>query len=389
VSLAVTMVTPRGRVGFIRLTDALVDAVFTKAGRLARTFERRDQMRSSQPVVTLAVLLFVWLGGSLLGYALLLWPTDRTFGRALREAGSSLFTLGFAAHSGATPGIIDCLTAATGLIIVTLQIAYLPTLYSAYNRRETDVTLLAPLAGIPAWGPEILARAHLARGLADMPSIYATWRRWAADVAESHSSYPILLRFRSPEPHQSWLIAQLAILDAAALHLAACPSAAPFEARLCLQMGYTSLRKLCRTLRLPVNDDPRPDDPIQLTWEEFQEGWERMQLFEFPAERSAEAAWPHFRGWRVNYEAAALTLARGIDAVPARWSGSRRLASPPIQPRSFANRTPDNPEGIRSSPRDYFEQRAAAGDALATPDGQPIPGSISGPDREAGTDGAG
>ena len=107
--------------------------------------------------------------------------------------------------------------AASGLIIVALQISYLPTMYSAYNRRETEVTLLRPRAGSPAWGPELLARAQLASGVEQLTPLYASWERWAADVAESHSSYPVLLRFRSPEPHSSWIISQLAVLDAAAV----------------------------------------------------------------------------------------------------------------------------------------------------------------------------
>jgi hypothetical protein len=49
---------------------------------------------------------------------------------------------------------------ATGLAIVTLQIAYLPTLYPAFNRRETEVALLKARAGVPSWGPELRARSH-------------------------------------------------------------------------------------------------------------------------------------------------------------------------------------------------------------------------------------
>jgi hypothetical protein len=267
--------------------------------------------------------------------------------------------LGFYFHTGAGPGLIDCMAAASGLTVVALQIAYLPTLYAAYNRRETEVTLLSPQAGIPAWGPEILARVYLVKGLSKMPDIYETWERWSADVAESHSSYPFLLRFRSPDAHASWVIAQLAVLDAAALHLAACPDSAPFEARLCLQMGFTCLRKLAHTLRMPVEHDPRPDDPIKLTRAEFDEGWARLEEFGFPVERSADDAWIHFRGWRVNYERAAYQMAWGIDAVPARWSGPRRFGQETIPSRRFTNRTPDNPEGGRIDVQALAARRAA------------------------------
>jgi hypothetical protein len=345
VNVAITLVIPRGRVGFIKVVDRLVDRVYSFAGRFVRTWERRDALLASQPVATLGLLLFTWLAGFVLGYALVLWLPGGSFPAALLEAGSSLFTLGFAARSGTGPSVVEFLAAASGLIIVALQIAYLPTLYAAYNRRETVVTLLTPRAGVPAWGPELLARAQLALGVEQLTDIYAEWERWSADVAESHSSYPSLVRFRSPEPHSSWVISQLAVLDAAALHLAACPDSAPLTARLCVQMGFTCLRKLTRTLRIPVNEDPRPDEPIQLTWEEFRQGWERLTAVGFPVERTAQEAWPHFRGWRVNYEAAAYKLALTLDAVPARWSGPRRHSWASFQPRAFINRTPDHPDG--------------------------------------------
>ena len=61
-------------------------------------------------------------------------------------------------------------------------------------------------------------------------------------------------------------------------------------------------------------------------------------------ERTAEQAWPHFRGWRVNYEDAAYGLAKHIDAVPARWSGPRRRQDQPIPPVRPVNRQPSTPE---------------------------------------------
>jgi hypothetical protein len=345
VNVAITLVIPRGRIGFIKVVDLFVDRVYTASGRFVRRWDRRDALLASQPVATLGLLLFIWLAGFLVGYGLLLWLPGGSFPAALREAGSSLFTLGFALRSGTEPSVAEFLAAASGLIIVALQIAYLPTLYAAYNRRETVVTLLGPRAGSPAWGPELLARAQMVHGIEQLTTIYDDWERWSADVAESHSSYPSLLRFRSPEPHSSWVVSQLAVLDAAALHLAACPASAPFTARLCVQMGFTCLRKLTRTLRIPVDEDPRPDGPVQLSFEEFLEGWDRITSVGFPVERTAEQAWPQFRGWRINYETAAYKLAAGLDAVPARWSGPRRRALGPFEPRRLANRTPEHPDG--------------------------------------------
>ena len=153
----------------------------------------------------------------------MLWPSDgRSITAALTDAGSSIFTLGFAEPPGTTPAVFVFIAAASGMVVVALQIGYLPTLYSAFNRRETEVTLLASRAGVPSWGPELLARTHYALGsgtstLDTLPDLYQQWQRWSSDVAESHTTYLPLVRFRSPQPYSSWVIALLSVLDSAAL----------------------------------------------------------------------------------------------------------------------------------------------------------------------------
>jgi hypothetical protein len=228
---------------------------------------------------------------------------------------------------------------------VALQIAYLPTLYGAFNRRETEVTLMGVRGGLPAWGPELLARSRFTITVEDLPDFYRQWERWAAEVAESHASYPILLRFRSPNPLASWLISLLAVMDSAALYSAIAPGDVPLQARLCLSMGFRCLHQLARTLGVPYDPDPLPDAGIQLTRAEFDEGIARLQAVEFAFERTPDEAWPHFQGWRVNYEAITYQLAWAIDAVPAPWSGPRRVHEEPMFPRRVINRTPERPEG--------------------------------------------
>ena len=193
--------------------------------------------------------LATWLVVAYVGFALLLWPfAARGVVSAFVDAGSSLFTLGFAVPNGAVPAVIVFLAAAVGLVIITLQIAYLPTLYAAFNRRETEVALLNARGGFPSWGPELLARTHYALGtdmssLDTMAELYAQWERWAADVAESHTTYLQLVRFRSPQPMSSWVTSLLAVLDSAALFLALSPKAAPeIPARLCLRGGFSVLQ---------------------------------------------------------------------------------------------------------------------------------------------------
>ncbi len=343
VSAARTLVIARARPGGLtRLVGRVVDWWFVLVSRSARDYPRRDRILAAQPVTFLGTTLAVWLVGFFLGYTLLLLPWVSSLGLAAREAGSSLFTLGFATTPAAGPGIIDFLAAATGLLIVALQIAYLPTLYASFNRRETEVTLLGARAGSPPWGPELLARTRYGIQLPDddLIDLYRQWERWAADITESHSNYPVLVWFRSPQPRQSWLIALLAVMDSAALLLALCPSRERIEPRLCLRMGFTALRQIAHAIGIPVEEDPDPDAELQLPYQEYRAAVDRLADVGFPVERSAEEAWPHFRGWRVNYEATAYALAVATDAVPALWSGPRRWPSEPISPVRPPNRRP-------------------------------------------------
>ena len=307
--------------------------------RRQEAYRRRDLLLATQAAAILVTQLAAWLTVAYVGFALLLWPfAARGVVSAFVDAGSSLFTLGFAVPSGAVPAVIVFLAAATGLVVLTLQIAYLPTLYAAFNRRETEVALLNARGGFPAWGPELLARTHYALGsgtstLDTMPGLYAQWERWGSDVAESHTTYPVLVRFRSPEAMSSWVTALLAVLDSAALFLALSPKAAPVvPARLCLRSGFLCFNRIARAMGFDIPQEPNPADGISLSYDEFLEAVERMREVDFPIERDPEQAWPDFVGWRVNYERAAYAVAAAVYAVPAKWSGPRKHPVEQIAP---------------------------------------------------------
>jgi hypothetical protein len=279
------------------------------------------------------------------------WPLVHDFGIGLRLSGSSIFTLGIFSSGLPGPIALEYLSAATGLIVVALQIGYLPTIYGAYNRRETLVSALTARSGSPSWGPEILARHQLSLAAETLPSLYTAWENLAADIAETHTSYPWLIEMRSPSPLNSWVISMLAVMDSANLYITLSPKQAPASARQCLRMGFVGLRAIAKVAGVAVNDDPRPDDQLQLTFEQFAFGVDHIRRTGFPIERTAEEAWADFRGWRVNYESAAYALADVIVAVPAPWSGRRthvtRQEAFDVLRNRPRHRTPQDPEGLR------------------------------------------
>ena len=360
-SVAGTLVVPRAVNSPVSLTvEWFLDVTFLVITKPARTFERRDRILAWQAPMSLLVRLGVWLGMLIVGFALLLLPSLKGhLGQAFSEAGSSVFTLGYAVPASGDSTTLEYLAAFTGLVVIGLQVGYLPTLYSAFNKRETEVTLLGSRAGVPSWGPELLARSRW--GIQDgniapvLETLFFSWERWAAEVAESHTTYFTLTRFRSPRPLSHWLTSLIAVMDAAALHLAVAPSGEPKLApRLALRMGFVALGQIARTMGESVPDEPDTDASISLTFADFQQATAMLREVDYPIERSDEEAWPNFRGWRANYDAVALLLAKRLDAPPALWTGTRRWPSTPITPRRPpAMLTPDarreRPEGLEES----------------------------------------
>ena len=353
-----TLVVPRRiRSRIPRMVFIVNRSVFHFLADRANSYERQDRILAVGAPVQLIAQIVAWLALYLLGFGLLMWPfvTNGNLGSSMEQAGSALCTLGYLAPNASGVAALDALAALAGLVTVALQIGYLPTLYGAFNRREALITMLDSRAGVPSWGPELLARTHFGLGsgasaLSELPELFEAWEHWSADVSESHTTYAPLIWFRSPRPLSSWVIAQLAVLDAAALYLALIPNARGLvQARLCLRGGFTCLGNIARALRIPVPEDADPSDGISLSYEDFLEAIERLRRVDFPVERPVEDAWADFLGWRVNYEAAAYALAWAVDAPPAIWSGPRRHGIETMAPLRPSDR--QNEQGLRSGER--------------------------------------
>lgn len=348
-SMVSTFVLPRGSSATLQVSRVVtkwVRLLGALLARLVRKFERREGLLAAIAPVALLTQLVVFLALLLVGFGVALWPYASSFPDALELSASSLFTATLAHVHGPGNSAIEVMAAVTGAVAIALQVGYLPALYQAFNRRESLVTLMESRAGVPAFGPELLIRHQLISSLDALADLYREWEQWAADLAESHVSYPILLLFRSPEPGFSFILSLLAVMDAAALHLSLCPGEAPNEARFCLRMGFTALRRIAQMLGWPYDPDPRPDGEIRLEYGQFADAVAQLESVGFPVRRSPEEAWADFRGWRVNYEENAYRLCQLVLAPQAPWSGTRRGLHPQVmRPERPRHRSPFNTEG--------------------------------------------
>ena len=169
-SVTETLIVSRSVGGWLtRWVDRIVNGAFGLATGAIPDYRRRDRLLATQPAAILLTQLAAWLGIFFAGSRCCSGLAPRG-GIGFHRCRVLAVHLGVRraarrrAGGDRLPGFGD------GLVIVTLQIAYLPTLYSAFNRRETEVALLR--AG---WhsvvGPELLARTHYALGTGCRPWI--------------------------------------------------------------------------------------------------------------------------------------------------------------------------------------------------------------------------
>src|SRR5438034_8677107 len=86
------------------------------------------------------------------------------------------------------------------------------------------------------------------------------WERWAAEVLETHLSYPLLAYFRSQHTNQSWLAALTTVLDTSALVMVGIEGGCARQARLTFAMARHAVVDLTQVFATPPT--PVPQDRL-------------------------------------------------------------------------------------------------------------------------------
>lgn len=333
VSVIRSTILPRGvRSWIARLVFSATRVIFRLRTGRAPTYERRDRVMAMYGPVTLLLLLTTWYVLIVAGFtALFLGVATNHPGQAFRLSGASVFTLGTTFDPKLLPSLLSYSEAGLGLLILTLLITYLPTMYGVFSQREAAVAQLHVRAGTPPTAWALLIRYYRI-GLSDrLSELWQTWESWFAALEETHTSFPVLPFFRSPQPDQSWVTAAGTILDAASLWASSVEHPNDPDCQLCIRAGFVSLRRLADFFNVPYDPDPRPDDPITISRSEYDDACQKLEAAEMPLLADREAAWRSFNGWRVNYDTVLLNLARMVEAPIAPWSSDRSPVTPEQQ----------------------------------------------------------
>jgi hypothetical protein len=209
--------------------------------------------------LALLINLAVWALGLLIGYGLLEYAVGGGpfWSRFLISSG--LFISAGAAASGSTGvQIVELFEAATGVGVLFIVIGYMPSVYVAFSRRETAVSQLATRGGSPPAAATLLHRAAGRDRWRDLERDLQSWEEWAAELMETHLSYPLLAWYRSQHVNQNWLAALTAMVDVAAFVKATVSKEDVEAADLTFRIGRHALADLALQLRL----EPVPVDRL-------------------------------------------------------------------------------------------------------------------------------
>ncbi|RIK10379.1 MAG: hypothetical protein DCC49_03680 [Acidobacteria bacterium] len=326
-----TLVLPRAvPVVLTRIAAVIVRYLFLWRAKASRTFADKDRALAALGPTIVLGLAVVWIILILAGYSLIYWSIEMgTASSAVRQSGSSLFTLGYAAPNNRISTLLSFSQAGIGMGIVALLIAYLPILYSTFSERERAVATIAVRAGSPPRGVEMLARFYVIGHWDELRTTFQEWEELFAGLEESHTTFAVLPLFRSPDPNRSWITAAGAVLDAASLRSSVVEGERDAAAEICIRAGFTSLRRIASVFGIPYDPDPDPRDPISITREEFDDACDELEEAGVALKSDRDQAWRDFAGWRVNYDVVLIALAGLLVAPWAPWSSDRAM---PILP---------------------------------------------------------
>ena len=278
-----TVILPRRPTGHLRLTRLFYAVSWTPWAWLSRFIgspRQRESWLSFYGPLSLVLLIVLWACFLILGFALLFnaqgspftdaqIPHTAHFYTDLYVSGTTLFTLGLGDVVPLTRSVRIMLVveAGMGLGFVALMIGYFPVLYGAFSRREVNISLLDARAGSPPSAAELMRRHASPSGVQALDGLLSEWERWAAELLESHISYPLLCYFRSQHTNQSWLSALCAVLDTCALLMATIKDLPGRQAQLTFAMARHAVVDLSQVFDLePIT--PKAD---RLTPTEFTE----------------------------------------------------------------------------------------------------------------------
>jgi hypothetical protein len=277
-----TIILPRRVTRRFRLARLFYRGTWKPWRAIACLLRRKKNLRESflsyYGPLSLLALFMVWAVGLIFGFAILhysagsainLAPNQKPgFWSDLYLSGTTFFTLGLGDVTPRTEAarVITVFESGLGFGFLAIVISYLPVLYGAFSLREVNISLLDARAGSPPTATEMLRRLIQRQNVQAFEDNLHDWEKWAAELMESHLSYPVLCYFRSQHNNQSWLAALTTVLDVSALLIAYGQGALKWQAKLTFAISRHALVDLSQVLNSPpqnFDEDRLPPAELQ------------------------------------------------------------------------------------------------------------------------------
>ncbi|UYZ58664.1 hypothetical protein [Hymenobacter latericus] len=297
-----------------------VRLVFHLIAATGRTFARRDRVLALYAPVALVALPIAWLGLIALGYTGMLWAVgEGSWTFCYRLSSNSLLTLGSDKANTLAGAFLSYSEATWGLLLMTLLISYLPTIYQAFSRRELVVAQLELRAGAPSTATNLLVWLNRSGTLLDDDTDWRAWEEWFVEIDETHTSLPVLSFFRSPQPGRSWIATAGILLDAAALIISAVEQPRSNQVELTFKAGCLAVNRVYRFFDRHARSKPtellEPNDALEEpSRQEFFEAYKCLQEHNLKLHPDPEAAWRHYHTLRGRYNEPVTFLAKLLTA---------------------------------------------------------------------------
>ena len=272
-----TIILPRRVSGRIRITKLFYRSTWIPWRATARFLagRRRDAFLSFFGPLSLILLLALWAVGIVVSFGLLQWAAGSALnvtggepglGTDLYMSGTTFVTLGLGdvAPSSPVAKALTAVEAGMGFAFLAVVIGYFPVIYQAFSRREVAISLLDARAGSPPSASELLWRHRGDPGTAALTDLLRDWEHWAADVLESHLSYPPLAYFRSQHYNESWLAALATILDTSAVVMIGLDGWCARQAELTFAMARHAVVDLAQVFSTPPERAEERFSSVQL-----------------------------------------------------------------------------------------------------------------------------
>jgi len=222
----------------------------------------RETLLSFFGPFSLLLLVAVWAFGLVFGFGLMQYGAGSAvvitggqpgFLTDVYLSGTTFFTLGLGdvVPRSVLSRVLVVTEAGFGFGFLAAVIGYLPFIYGSFSKREVNISLLDARAGTPPTAGELLRRHAYPQGEEALRSLLRDWESWAAELMESHLSYPVLAFFRSQHDNQSWIAALTAILDTCALVKAGIEDACQRQAELTFAIARHAAVDLSQVFKTP------------------------------------------------------------------------------------------------------------------------------------------